>query len=149
MLSPLGVVYVYGFWVALPLTCLAAFRWGGRTERAISLLFLTALLGTSVVLNSYAEPFATIPIALVAIDCAVLAGLSAAAILSRRGWLIWATAFQIIATIGHLSRLMLPDLSRLAYGLMEGASGWPALLALMIGICRYRRGGPAHGAKAS
>lgn len=149
MLSPVGVVYVYGFWVALPLTCLAAFRWGGRPERAVSLLFLAALLGTSVVLKFYAEPFAAIPAALVAIDGAVLAGLVVAAMSSRRGWLIWATVFQIIATIGHLSRLMVPDLSRLAYGLMEGASGWPALLALMIGICQCRRRDHGRAAKAS
>lgn len=149
MLSPLGILYVYGFWVALPLTCLAAFRWGGRIECAMSLLFLLALVATTAVLESYADPFASIPVALVAVDCAVLLALLVAAMRSRRGWLIWASAFHIIATIGHLSKVMLPDLSRLAYGLMEGASGWPILLALMTGIWRYRRRGRATVATKS
>ncbi|NIJ21119.1 hypothetical protein FHS95_002822 [Sphingomonas naasensis] len=149
MLSPLGLVYVYGFWVALPLTCLAAFLWGGRTERAMSLFFLLALIATNAVLKPHADPFASIALALVAIDCAVLLALVLAATLSGRGWLIWASAFQIVATVGHLSKLLLPDLSRLAYGPMEGASGWPILLALMTGIWRYRRRRGASVAKDS
>ena len=149
MLSPLGILYVYGFWVALPLTCLAAFLWGGRTERVMSLLFLLALVATTAVLRSYADPFSSTRVALVAVDCVVLLSIVVAAMRSGRGWLIWASAFQIVATTAHLSRLILPGLSRLAYGLMEGASGWPVLLALMTGIWQYHRRSRASAASDS
>ncbi|MDT8760522.1 hypothetical protein MZO42_17615 [Sphingomonas psychrotolerans] len=149
MLSPLGVLYVYGFWIALPLTCLAAFLWGGRIERVMSLVFLLALVATTAVLRSYADPFSSTRIALATVDCVVLLALLVAATKSSRGWLIWASAFQVIATTAHLSRLMVPDLSRLAYGLMEGASGWPVLLALMTGIWRHHHRSRANDASAS
>lgn len=139
MLSPAGILYVYGFWAALPLTCVAAYRWGGWPERAVSLFYAVALVATALVLEPYAKPFVSIQVGLLIVDALLVASLVLLALRTQRGWLIWASSFQIIGTLGHLSKLVRPDMSRLAYGLMEGASGWPTLLALMIGIWRHHR----------
>lgn len=142
MLSPVGIVYIYGFWAVLPLVVVAAFIWGGAAERLIAVSYAVALVATALVLEPYAKPFLSVPVGLVVVDAVLLAVLVAAAVRYERRWLIWASSFQVIGTLGHLSKLVLPEMSRLAYGLMEGASGWPTLLALMLGIlqCRRHRG---------
>jgi len=149
MLSPAGIAYVYGFWVALPLTCIAAGLWGGWPERAVSLLYAVALVATALVLERYAKPFVSIQVGVLLVDALLVAALVLLAMRSHRGWLIWASSFQLIGTLGHLSKLVRPDMSRLAYGLMEGASGWPTLLALMIGIWGHWRRTRASGAARS
>lgn len=139
MLSPVGILYIYGFWVALPLTCLAAALWGRGPERSVAFFYLVALLATIWVHSEHAKTFVQVDMGIVAVDLALLAGLVLVAHTSGRGWLIWATSFHAIAVLGHLAKLIRPEMSRLAYGLMEGASGWPTLLALMWGIWQCRR----------
>lgn len=139
MLSPAGIFYVYGFWVALPLSVAAARLWGGWAERAVALCYVAAFAATTLVLELHAKPFVSIQLGLVLVDAALIVALAAIAVRSSMAWVIWATSFQIIGTLGHLSKLVRPEMSRLAYGLMEGMSGWPTLIALMIGIWKFRR----------
>lgn len=134
MLSPLGIAYIFGFWLALPLTCAAAFRWGGAPERIVGILFIAALLATKAMKSHFLGGFVSLEAGVLAVDGILLGSLVALSIRFQRGWLIWATSFHLVATLGHLSKLVNPELSSLAYGLMEGASGWPTLLALMVGI---------------
>lgn len=149
MLSPLGIVYIYGFWLALPLTAAAAFRWADWPERAIGLAYLVALIATVTVIPKYAAGFFSLEAIVLFIDVALVLTMLVIAAITHRGWLIWATAFQIIGTLGHLSKMVVPGMSRTAYAIMEGASGWPTLLALMIGIWLHRsRAAPTRSASS-
>lgn len=139
MLSPIGLAYVHGFWLALPLGVAAAWRWGSAAARTAGLALALAFLASFGVLHAEVRPFAVVAPGLVIIDLGLVVMLAALAMRSREHWLICATSFQTIATLGHLSKTVLPGMSQLAYGLMEGASGWPTLIALLIGTWRYRR----------
>lgn len=137
MLSPAGVIYIFGFWLLLPLACVAAFRWGGWTERIAGMLFVTALILTKAMKQDFLGGFVSLEAGVLLVDGALLCALVVVSSLSGRGWVIWATSFHLVATLGHLSRTLDPTMSSLAYGLMEGASGWPTLLALMVGIRQH------------
>lgn len=137
MLSPVGVIYVFGFWLALPAACAAAFRWGGKPEQVASFLFIAALFATKAMKGQFLGGYASLEAGVLMVDGALLFALVVISILSGRGWLIWATSFHLVATLGHLSKIINPDMSQLAYGLMEGASGWPTLLALAAGIRQH------------
>lgn len=137
-MSPLGLLYVYGFLLLFPLTCLAAFRWGEWPERSVALAYLLALAGTEVAAPRGSD-FVSFEAGVLVIDFMLLAALVVIAVRSDRTWVIWSAGIHAIATLGHLSKLVSPNLSNLAYGLMEGASAWPALIALMIGTWQAAR----------
>lgn len=139
-------LYVYAFWVALPLLCLAALRWGGWAERITAFLFLAAAGGSILLKSSVTGGYRTIEIGVLAVDLALLAGLVWVMVSADRRWLIWVVALQAISTTGHLARLVTPDLSRMAYALMVGASSYPALILLGIGILLHRRASHRGGA---
>ncbi|HWU95745.1 MAG TPA: hypothetical protein VN029_09100 [Sphingomonas sp.] len=139
-------LYVYGFWLLLPLLCLAALGWGGWPERIVAFLFLAAAAGSILLKSSVTGGYRTIEIGVLIVDLLLLAGLVWVMVQADRRWLIWVVALQAISTTGHLAKLVTPDLSRMAYALMVGASSYPALLLLCLGIVAHhrarRRGAP-------
>ena len=138
-MTPLGFAYVYGFWVTLLALCAIAAVRGQWLERAVAFAYLGASLATTASVGTSVYP---VEYGVLAVDVALAAFLAAAALRSGRWWLICATSFQILATLAHLSRVVHADMSNLAYALMEGASSWPALICLAIGLAEKR--GPAH-----
>jgi len=132
-------LYVYAFWVFLPLLCLAALRWGGWPERIVAFLFLAAAAGSILLKSSVTGGYRTIEIGVLIVDLCLLGALVWVMVQADRRWLIWVVALQAISTTGHLARLVTPDLSRMAYALMVGASSYPALLLLALGIAGHRR----------
>jgi hypothetical protein len=141
-------LYVYSFWLLLPLLCLAALRWGGWPERIVAFLFLAAAAGSILLKSSVTGGYRTIEIGVLAVDLALLAGLVWVMVQADRRWLIWVVALQVISTTGHLARLVTPDLSRMAYSLMVGASSYPALLLLGLGIAGHWRATRRRAASA-
>jgi len=132
-------LYVYSFWLLLPLLCLAALKWGGWPERIVAFLFLAAAAGSILLKSSVTGGYRTIEIGVLAVDATLLAALVWVMLQADRRWLIWVVALQVISTTGHLARMVMPDLSRMAYSLMVGASSYPALLLLALGILGHRR----------
>jgi hypothetical protein len=145
----LTLIYVYSFYVLLPLLVLAAMLWGGTTERTVAWLYVAALMGTKLLKSSGATDFISLEAGILLVDGALLVALGWLATRSGGWWLICATAFQTIATLGHLGKLVNPDMSRTAYGLMESASSYPTLITLAIGIYQYRRRTTGAGAGTS
>lgn len=135
----LTLFYVYTFYALLPLLVLAAMLWGGWPERAVAWLYVAALVGTELLKSRAAASFMSLEAGVLIVDGALLAALAFVAVRSGRWWVIWATAFQFIGTLGHLGKLVNPGMSPTAYGLMESASSYPALIALAIGIRAHRR----------
>lgn len=138
-MSLLGIVYILGFYVVLTLTVLAAARWGGWVERSAALLFIGAALATRLSFLDYGRQFAGLETRVQIVDLALLVALCALTMRVGYGWLICAASAQAITTLAHLSKLLMLDLSRLGYALMEGASSWPTVIALAIGVWQHRR----------
>lgn len=135
-------LYVIGFWILLPLVSTAALTWGGRTERRTALLLPTAALASIIVRAHGAGSFRGFEVGLLAVDASLLGCMSLLVVRSRSAWLMWATAFQTIATLSHLGKLTNPHLWRLGYAIMEESSSYPTLIALAVGTwTAWRRGG--------
>jgi hypothetical protein len=145
----LTLIYVYTFWFALPLLVIAAMLWGGWAERTVAWLFVAALLGTQLLKSSVATSFLSLEAGVLLVDGALLVALGWIAIRTGKWWIICVTAFQLIAVLGHLGKLVNPGMSRMAYGLMESVSSYPALIALAIGIYLHRRRTTGGGAGTS
>ncbi len=121
--------------LALLIAC--AWIWGGRPERAGSVAFLLAYAASALSRTSGRTGFFSLEPGVLVVDLALLGFLTWLAIRSRHGWLIWATAFQLLSTTAHVVRLSDSHFRGLAYATMEGASSYPTLIALAIGILQH------------
>lgn len=146
MLTLLIQIYVYSFILLIVLTTAAATFWGGWTERLVAWLFVAAFASTRLLKSS---AYGSLETGILIVDGTLLVVLAAITIRTGKGWLIWATAFQLIATLGHLGKLLNPELSRMGYSLMETASSHPTQIALAIGIYLHRRRMTGGGAGTS
>ncbi|WP_431469268.1 hypothetical protein [Sphingosinithalassobacter sp. LHW66-3] len=118
---------------------MAAFLWGERPEREAALLFLAGAALSELSKTDAASRFLMVEHGVLLFDLGFTAALGTLAILHKRWWLIWATAFHVLATLGHLGKLVEPEMSRMAYGLMQSASSYPVLIAFGIGIWAAQR----------
>ena len=134
-------VYFAGFWVLLPLTFMAALRWGGWPERTVATMYVIAALCTLLVLTA-PDRFNRIEPALMAADIILLIGLAFVAVRSDHWWPACATALQFLSVLAHLGKALNPNLLRLGYQLMEQASSYPTLIVLTFGIVTHRRRTP-------
>jgi hypothetical protein len=135
------VLYAYfiGFWVLLPIAVATALRWGARPERQIAVTMAIGALMSAIVLPSLDLRFANVEWTIFAIDAAMFLTFGFVATRSGRAWVIWAAAFQGVATIGHLSKLIVPSITQMAYSIMAQASAYPTVIALLIGTWQYRQ----------
>lgn len=133
------VYYVALFWLALPSLAVAAWYWGGAPERWAASLFVSAALLSRGHRMIVGPGWASLEAWLLGIDLLLLAGLIAVEMRWHRPWLIAVTAFQGLTLMSHLARALEAGFSNLGYALMEGASSYPALIALTIGVVQHRR----------
>jgi hypothetical protein len=135
--SLLGIIYILGFYVVLTVTALCAARWGGWVERTAALLFIGAAVATRLLFLDFGRHFVGLETRVLLVDLALLATLCALTMRVGYGWLICAASAQAITTLAHFSKLLMLDLSRLGYALMEGASSWPTVIALAVGVWQH------------
>ncbi len=103
---------------------------GRRAERiAAAALFLQ--LVTSSVLN-HRHGF-NIEYGVLAADGAALIVYGALAFSTNRRWTLWATAFQALAVLTHVARMIDPTLDRWAYLTTTILWGYAVLCALLVG----------------
>jgi hypothetical protein len=108
-------------------------------ERAAATLFVAAWIGTQLFESEVHQRWFYLETGVLAVDVTLTIGLGYLAVRSGRGWLIFATAIQLLSTMAHLGRVIEPHFSALAYAIMEGASAWPTVIALAIGVWRNPR----------
>lgn len=123
----------------------AAVWFGGRAERAVAAGFVVAWIATPVVRDPHwdAPQWAGI-----AIDVLFFVFLSAVALRTRRYWPLFAAAFQLLAVLTHVARIIDPGVRAWAYYTAGIIWTYMTLLALAIGTYnRWReRGQPAANA---
>lgn len=133
------IYYVALFWLALPCLGLAAWLWGGPPERWVASLYAGAALLSRLHRMIVGPGWTAMEAWLLGIDLLLLAFLIAIELRWHRPWLIAAVAFQGLTSMSHLARVLDPTFSGLAYALMEGASSYPALVVLTVGIWQHRQ----------
>lgn len=138
-----ALIYAYGFWVLLPMTCLAAWRWGGEPgvtftpERTVAALLAVAAVATVALLPSGAEQYRTMERATLAVDGLLLLALTAVALSADRWWPLCIVPLHAASTLAHLGKLLDPRVLPVGYQLLEQASSYPTLAVLAVGIWRH------------
>lgn len=132
-------LYVLLFWLCLPALSLAAMQWGGPPEKAASLLYVAAAILTLAVRPLWSVRYHNVEIGVFAIDLGLLFSLAVIASKVDRVWPIIATALQAISVLAHVAKALNPSFWRLAYAMMAGASSYPTLIVLAVGIWHHRR----------
>jgi hypothetical protein len=143
----LSFLYICLFYIWLAALVVAAFRWGLQPERWAIFAYAIGAALTLLVRSAPAVKYHNVELGVMAVDLAYLAVIVAVALRSYRWWPICAAALHLTSVIGHLAKLLVPDLSRLTYALMIGLPGYPILAVLTVGlIMRHRVTRPSRTA---
>ena len=128
------------FRVLLVLACAVAFKWGGRAERAVAVLYLIATILSHLAYVKTKFDFDRIVVPLVVIDLALLIGLLVVSTRFKRWWLILASAMQLLTCLGHTAKALDPvSTTAMGYFMMLVSSSYPAVILLMIGVWQHHR----------
>lgn len=129
--------FAASFWVILIATCACALVRGGWAERRVAALLPAAAVLTALVRGPWVSRYSTLELRVALVDVALLAALVVVAMRAGRVWPIALCALQAVTVLGHLGKLLDPDLWRLGYALMIMAPAYPGLLLLAGGTWRH------------
>lgn len=121
---------------------------GGRTERAAAATLLAQLIFSSLV--NHTDGF-RLEEGVLAADLAALVVYVVLAFRTNRRWTLWATAFQALAVLTHVARMLDPSLRQWAYMSTAILWGYAVLGALIVGTVQValQRHGAAETANTS
>lgn len=135
----LAIIYVYLFDVLLVVVFFASLRWGGRVERGVATAYLIAAAVSIVLGSRNVSSWQHLESGLLFVDCALVGVLCWYAVRYGRLWIIISAALLLLSTLGHFAKWGGVGFRQLGYALMEGASSYPTLILLGIGIWQHRR----------
>jgi hypothetical protein len=133
------VVYVEIFPPLCSLALLASWRWGGKTEILAAASYVIAADLQKVVQGWEAPMFARLEVLVALLDAGLFLFLTALAVRTPRTWILCAAALQLLACTGHIAKMLDVSISRLAYAIMMGSSGYPLLILLTAGVIASAR----------
>lgn len=128
------------FWMLTLGGCGYAAAAGGRDGRWASILIISASLLT-IPATRLGAHWARSEHGILAVDLALLLGLYALALSSRRYFPIWMAGFHLIAVTTHLSALVAPDFTPRIYRAMASLWAVPMTISMVVGIALDRRSG--------
>lgn len=114
----------------LVLTTAYAGLFGGRAGIAGAAIFWAGSLLTVAVTETH---WASTEYGVMLVDLSCLLALVLLAFASNRCWPIWATGFQAVAVMTHITTLIAPGFWPRAYYFLVGAWALPVLLAMAFG----------------
>lgn len=126
---------------------ITALLWGGGPEKVVISVWLV-LTELSRYLSINAENTLEANQALwsgvhstyLLVDCLLLAGFVALALVANRRYVFWIAGLQVIAVMGHVIRANTDDLMIFVYGLMVIGPGWLQIFVMTTGqIAHLRR----------
>lgn len=132
------VALLLRFWVPLLLVCLYAIRRGGVPERIAGWMLLIAAIATVFVRSEFRVRYGYVQASVAAIDVTLLIGLVILAVKADRRWPMLLTALHAVTVLGHVGKLLNPELLRLGYAVMIALPTLPGLLVLAAGTWRHR-----------
>ncbi|WP_267434069.1 hypothetical protein [Sphingomonas sp. GM_Shp_1] len=127
---------VYGFWLFVVLTSLAAWRWGSRIERGVAGLYLAAALATVALRLPGSSDYATVNAGVFLIDLTLLMGLVWTALKHARWWLIASAALQLVTVLGHIAMFDAQRTAPFAYFAAVVGTSYPSQILLAYAIAR-------------
>ncbi|MFS0771523.1 hypothetical protein [Sphingomonas sp. 1P08PE] len=141
--GPVGVMaHVLFFYGLLLLACSYAALAGGAPERVAAAILLLGTVATWVVAIAgrgyYAGQFRSAELGILAVDATMLLALLALSLSADRFWPLWLTAIHGFGVVGHIARLIAPDILTDVYKAAHALSAYPALL-LLIAATRWHR----------
>lgn len=131
-------IYFILFWSSLAIVSYACFRWGGKPEKLVAMMFLGAAIATSLIRPAAAFRYSDVEIGVFLIDACLLAGLVWVTVRADRWWPLCATALQLLTVLSHVGKTVNPALWRYGYQLMATWTAWPMVTVLAVGVLRCR-----------
>lgn len=132
---------VYLYFALLALVSGYAFVRGGREERIVAAVCIAASLVSLAVFRPAHVSYSDFQPRIALIDFAVLAAFVGVALRTRRFWPLWVAGTQLTTTIGHLLKLLDPDLLPVVYGAALASWSYLHLLILAVGTWRANYAG--------
>lgn len=126
------------FLALVAISCGTAALLGSRDGRWIAFLYVLAIVGTHyarTLERSWAAPH--VPVFVV--DLALLIGLVAVALNSRRYWTIWMAGLHLLTVTSHVSVWYVGVFNPRAYFVMESLWAPIKLVVLLLGVLLDRR----------
>lgn len=111
---------------------------GGSPERLTALLFMVGIVASIMISILIPPPPDGFQSAIFAVDIAMLFALGVIAAFARRYWPIAITAFQLLAVIGHLIRLLDPQIVPVLYWISNTFWAVPQMIILAVATVRHR-----------
>jgi hypothetical protein len=130
---------VYLYFVLLALVSGYALLKGGREERFVAAVCVAASVGTLAIFRPADVTYTDFQPRVAVIDLAVLAAFVGIALRTRRFWPLWVSGLQLTTTIGHVLKLLDPQLVPVVYGAALASWSYPILLILAVGTWRAQR----------
>lgn len=117
------------YYIVLLIAVVTALWRGGPTERAAVYIALVAS-----VLTTALTPFPAwtdIELTIFAIDILVLLGFWRIAAKSDKFWPYWITGWQLISILGHVQKMMFPEILAKPYWILSAYISYPILLLII------------------
>ena len=113
---------------------------GGAAERIASAMLVAAAVGTIMVQGPATHKnYATINLAVMAVDLALLAGLAILAARSTRFWPVWLAGLQLVEVLTHIIRAVDAKLVPTGYVFILAFWSYPMVLLVAIGTFRHQQ----------
>ena len=138
------------FFVAL-LAAVCVYSWwaGGAPEKIGAAIFAAGSALTHVMVAAPPLRFRSVEHGILVVDVATFLLFLALAICARRFWTLWVTGLLGVAIVGHLAKLLSPEVIPWAYHVVLAIWSYPILAILAIGTWQHRRRVKRFGADRS
>ena len=127
--------------------CVYAFWRGGAPERIGASIFAAGSVLTVVVASVAPIRFRSVEVGMLIVDVATALAFTILALKANRFWPIWVSALLGLRAIGHLAKLLSPQVIPWAYQVALTIWSYPILLLVGLGLAavtRRRWSGPAQ-----
>ncbi|PKP91113.1 MAG: hypothetical protein CVT77_13160 [Alphaproteobacteria bacterium HGW-Alphaproteobacteria-16] len=131
------MIVALSFWFLMLICCGFAAAFGGRSGRAIALVYTLNVIATWLVTGN-AEAWRNPHLAAMLVDTALLIALIWIALRSDRWFPIWFAGLHLVATLSHLASALAPGFAPKIYFLLQSLWSLPMLVILVLGVARDR-----------
>jgi hypothetical protein len=129
--------------------CGYAFLRGGAPERIGAGIYGLGTALTVVAGWESSHRFASLEVGILIVDFAAFVAFVVLALRADRFWPLWVAALQLLASAGHVAKLVDPDMNRWAYAFLLAAGSYPTLLLIALGTWRHQQRLKKFGADRS
>ncbi|WHO39404.1 hypothetical protein PMI04_002040 [Sphingobium sp. AP49] len=133
------------FLILSAVCCFYALIRGGSPERLTATIFLAGIFASIMISIHAPPPPDGFQSAIFAVDLAMLLALGAIMLFARRYWPMAITACQLLAVMGHVIRLLNPQIVPVLYWISNVFWAVPQMLFLAVATIRHCNRVRRHG----